>query len=185
MSRAFIRRWLPDPEKLRSNRGLRWLGPLLNRASLWHVNRKSVARGFAIGIFFGLLAPIAQILFAGIAAFALRANLPVAALATLISNPFTIVPLYILAYHVGVTLLGYDANETAITSMVNNLPSSPSAFAAWMGDLAEAATPLFAGLATMAVAGAVFGYMLVQALWIAPAVLRTARRRTRKASQQR
>ena len=125
MSRAFTRRWLPDPEKLRSNPGLRWLRPLFNRPALWQVNRTSIALGIAIGIFFGLLAPIAQILFAGIAAFA-----------------------------------------------------------AWIGELAEVAAPLFVGLATMAVAIAVLSYLLVQALWIAPVLLRAARRRKRSRTQE-
>ena len=121
--------------------------------------------------------PVAQILFAGVAAFVLRANLPVAALATLISNPFTIVPLYVFAYHVGVALLGTPVEDVSITSLASNFPGSPAAIAPWVNELAEVATPLYTGLGTMAVAGALCGYVLVQIVWLAPAVWRASRRR--------
>lgn len=53
MHRGMLQRWLPSEEKLRSQRGLRWLGPLLRRPWLWHLNRRRVAMGAAIGAFRG------------------------------------------------------------------------------------------------------------------------------------
>ncbi len=93
MRRSF-QRWLPTEDKLKSSRSLRWLGPLLNRPWLWHFNRKSVAAGVGIGVFFGFLIPVLQIAFSAIVAIVLRANLPVAAISTLVSNPFTYAPIF-------------------------------------------------------------------------------------------
>ena len=45
-----------------------------------------IAAGVAIGLFIGVLIPVAQILLAAVAAVALRANIPVAAAATLITT---------------------------------------------------------------------------------------------------
>jgi uncharacterized protein len=179
MSRALIRRWLPDQEKLRANPAFSWLGPILNRTSLWQVNRNSVALGLAIGIFFGLIVPVAQILFAGVAALILRANLPVAALATLVSNPFTIVPLYVLAYQIGVAMLGSKGDDAPIAWLAGNLPTTPAAIAPWVDQLAQVAAPLFTGLGMMALLGACSGYIVIQIIWIAPTLWRVTRRRWR------
>ena len=59
-----LKTWLPKPETLQSNRWLRWMGPVLNHPRLWHFSRKGIALGLALGIFFGLLIPVAQIPFA-------------------------------------------------------------------------------------------------------------------------
>ena len=84
-----LRRFLPSRETIRNSRMLRWLGPRLHDPQLWHINRRAVARGAAAGTFFGLMIPVAQIPAAVIAALLLRGNLWIAAVTTLVSNPFT------------------------------------------------------------------------------------------------
>ena len=70
-----FKKWLPDPESVRANRWLRCMGPVLNQPRLWHFSRKGIALGLALGIFFGLLIPVAQTPFAATMAVVLRANL--------------------------------------------------------------------------------------------------------------
>ncbi|MCJ7837761.1 MAG: DUF2062 domain-containing protein [Burkholderiales bacterium] len=77
------------------------MGPLLDRPWLWHLNRNAIAKGLAIGMFFGMLVPIGQALVAGVAAIGLRANLPAAVLATFVSNPLTTPAILLAAYHAG------------------------------------------------------------------------------------
>ena len=43
-------RLLPDPERLRANRWLRWLAPAMQHPRLWRLTR----RGVALGVFFGV-----------------------------------------------------------------------------------------------------------------------------------
>ena len=62
----------------------------------------------AIGLFAGLVPGPLQMLTALLLAVPLRKNLPVALLTTLYTNPFTIVPLYVLAYGYGSLLLGLN-----------------------------------------------------------------------------
>lgn len=81
----YLHRWLPDSHTLRNHRALRWLGPSLHHPRLWHISRRGVAMGLAVGVFFGLLIPVVQI----------------PAAATLITNPVTFVPVYYAAYHLG------------------------------------------------------------------------------------
>ena len=52
-------------------------------------------------VFLRFLIPVAQVVFAVIAAMFLRANPPVAALATLVTNPITFPFRYLVAYRIG------------------------------------------------------------------------------------
>src|SRR5690554_5187781 len=105
LARPMIKRFLPTRESIQQNRLIQRLGPRIHDPLLWQVNRNSVARGVAIGVFFGLLIPVAQIPAAVLLSLTVRANVWVAALSTLISNPFTYGPLYILAYRIGASIL--------------------------------------------------------------------------------
>ena len=104
--KQLIKRWTPSADSVSSNRSLRWLGPLLNRPWLWQLNRRSVSIGVAIGVFFVFLIPVLQALFSAVFALVFRANLPVAIVSTLVSNPFTYAPIGILAYELGSAVLG-------------------------------------------------------------------------------
>jgi len=104
MLKRLLRR-LPAREDIQTNRWLRWLGPALAHPRLWHMSRKGVAAGLALGLFFGLLVPIAQIPLAASAAVLIRANLPVAIGSTLVTNPVTFGPVYYGAYKLGYWML--------------------------------------------------------------------------------
>ncbi|MFJ4290633.1 DUF2062 domain-containing protein [Cupriavidus sp. NPDC089707] len=60
----------------------------------------------ALGFFFGLLIPLAQIPRSAAAAVALRANVPAAVASTLVTNPLTFGPIYYAAWRVGSAILG-------------------------------------------------------------------------------
>ncbi len=86
----------------------RVLGERVLEPSLWIPNRGGVARGFAFGIFTGLLPlPGLQILLGALLCYFMRGNVAVAALATLISNPFTALPLLAVQYKIGEWLMGF------------------------------------------------------------------------------
>lgn len=165
-----MRRWFPTREKLKRSR---WLAPLAHYFEddrLWQVERGSVARGVAIGLFFGLLFPVAQFLFAVGCAIWLRGHIAVAAGATLISNPLTFAPLYWLAHRIGSALLGRSGDvATAQAAMVEAQTEAAAAAQGWMvatwQAVQAAGLPLLLGLAVMAVAGALTGFALVWLLW--------------------
>lgn len=89
-----IKAWLPTQDSLRTNRWLRWMGPIMNHPRLWHFSRKGIAMGVAVGIFFGLLVPVAQMPISAAFAVMLRANLPMAVASTFVTNPVTFGPVY-------------------------------------------------------------------------------------------
>jgi uncharacterized protein len=151
----------------------RWLGPLAHHfhdERLWQLERGSIARGVAIGVFFGLLLPLAQFLFAVGFAILLRGHVAAAAAATLVSNPLTFAPLYWLAHRIGSTLLGSSKAEAlAHAAMVEAQVEATAAEQGWLSATWQAVTsagaPLLVGLAVMAVAGALLGFLLVWLFW--------------------
>lgn len=110
MPRKFLRKILPSHETIANHPHLSRLGHRVRHPSLWHINRRSVAGAVAAGLLTGLIPgsnPV-QFLAAAIAAMIARVNLPIAMLTTLYSNPFTIVPLYWVAYKIGAVFTAED-----------------------------------------------------------------------------
>jgi uncharacterized protein (DUF2062 family) len=183
MPRKFIRRYLPSAAEVRRNRWVAKFGAWLHHPNLWHLNRDSVAGAVAIGLFAGLLPAPLQMLTAALLAVALRRNLPVAVLATLYTNPFTFVPLYLLAYAYGSFLLG-EAGARAPAAPFEmdwgNFLDSMGRMVEWTLSLGPR---LVVGVLALGLTLAVLGYFAVQLGWRVYVVLAwraRARRRTRQ-----
>ena len=56
-----LRQQIPTREQMTASPWLSWLYPLLQHPRLWHWSRRGVALGVGLGVFFGLLVPVAQI----------------------------------------------------------------------------------------------------------------------------
>jgi hypothetical protein len=130
------------------------------------LNRRSVAGGVAVGLFAGLVPGPFQILSGALLAVLLRVNLPVAAATTFYTNPFTIVPLYIVAYRLGSFVLGINGSGTPATTEIDVLALPISqwipALLSWMGAMGK---PFIFGLFLLATILAVVGYVSVIAAW--------------------
>lgn len=169
-----LKRFLPSHDSIKNSRLLRWLGPRLHDPSLWHINRRAVARGVAIGAFFGLMIPVAQIPAAAVFALMLRANLWIAAVSTLVSNPFTYAPLYYFAYRLGAALLGAPAaSSDAIEAQAGAAVGGVAEVWNWVMGVGQ---PLVLGMLVMAVTGALVGYVAARFFWRIRVLVRRKRR---------
>jgi uncharacterized protein (DUF2062 family) len=167
-----VRRWarLPTREELTASRPLRPFAEHLSSPLIWRFNRRGVARGAALGLFSGFAIPVAQTPFAALFAVAARANLPVAALATFVTNPLTVPFIYFLAYKVGKMLLRVKSESLfAITPDAGMLERTLN----WAVTLAG---PTYVGLLLFAVLGATLGYFAVHLGWRLTVGLRWQRR---------
>jgi uncharacterized protein (DUF2062 family) len=169
--RKYFRKYLPDPETVRSSRLVAAFGPWLQHPNLWHLNRRSVSGAVAVGLFSGLVPGPLQMLTALLIAVPLRKNIPVALVTTLYTNPLTIVPLYALAYAYGRLLLPGE-----------HAPFPASFEIGWanFGQTALAlGKPLAVGLPALACTLALLGYTAVQIGWraVVVAAWRTRARR--------
>ncbi|HJS39728.1 MAG TPA: DUF2062 domain-containing protein [Burkholderiales bacterium] len=183
MPRKFIRKYVPSAAEVRKNRLVAMFGTLLHHPNLWHLNRDSVAGAVAIGLFAGLVPGPLQMLAALILAVPLHRNLPVALLLTLYTNPFTIVPLYLLAYGYGSLLLGGGEDRAQIEPFQMD-------WGDWLGSMGRLldwmlalGAPLAVGLVALGLTLAALGYLAVQLGWRVYVILawraRAQRRRRR------
>lgn len=161
--RKFFRDRLPGPDGVLQNR---WLQPLrhwLNHPNLWHLNRHSVAGGIALGLFCGLIPGPFQMVGAALLAMWLRVNLPLALVSTLYTNPLTIVPLYLLAYRIGLLVLGNRVEQAVVPEFPEwHWHDGLEPLWKW---LAALGTPLLIGLPVLAAGLAALGYLAVRMAW--------------------
>jgi uncharacterized protein (DUF2062 family) len=163
-----LRKYLPSPEAIQRNRWLRWLGPALHHPRLWHVSRRGLALGMALGIFFGLLVPLAQIPLSAAAAVALRANVPAAVASTLVTNPVTFGPVYYAAWRLGSAILGEPAEADQVP--VTGPAPPPAGDEGWWQQTRRrvlgVGKPLLLGLAVLATAVGLLTYFAVSWVWM-------------------
>ena len=77
MPRRSIKRFMPDPDSIKKHKSLRFLGSLLHDPNLWHLNRHSVARAMAVGLFAAFIPMPFQMLLAASLAILVRSNMPI------------------------------------------------------------------------------------------------------------
>jgi uncharacterized protein len=154
-----LRSLIPTREQIMANRWLGWLRPFLAHPQLWHWSRRGVALGVALGVFFGLLIPIAQIPFSAGAAVLLRANVPAAAASTLVTNPVTFGPVYYAAYRLGSWIYG-DSPEKKSPQIEASDPET----SLW-DHISKLGLPLITGLAIMATLFGLLSYFIISAVW--------------------
>ncbi len=155
MPKKFIRKYLPDPHKIREHKSLRMFGTLLHSPNLWHLNRKSVSLAFAVGLFFMWIpVPFQMALAAGVAII-VESNLPVSVALVWISNPVTMPPLFYFAYKLGTVLLNTPVTEFSFELSMNWLMNGMLAI--WQ--------PFLMGCFTLAVVSSVIGFFSMRLIW--------------------
>lgn len=174
---------MPDHETILRSRWARPFSAWLHHPNLWHLHRRSVAGGVAVGMFCGLIPGPFQMLGAAIMSVLFRVNLPVAMFTTLYTNPFTILPLYVLAYELGALVSGH---HDGIASARLALPGMDwtNWYTVLPGWLLSLGKPFAIGLPLLAVLLAVAGYFAVRVLWYWAVMWEWRKRAARRRSGQ-
>lgn len=156
MPKDFIKKYMPDPHKLKDNKSLQFLGPLIHEPNLWHLNRHSVTKAFAIGLFWTFIPMPFQMVAAAFCALRLNANLPLSVVTVWISNPVTMPPIFYSQYLLGAWLL--------------DIPPSPFEYQlsfTWLkSKIYEIGIPLYLGGILFSVFFSTLGYYLINWLWL-------------------
>ncbi|WP_373487887.1 DUF2062 domain-containing protein [Blastomonas sp.] len=153
---------MPTRESMERSRFMKPFAARVLRSELWRFTRRSVPRGVALGMLVGIVVPLGQIFVAALLALPVRANVPVAALTTFITNPITTPIFWIVAYQVGKFILRIDATtfgQPVATAL--NTPEVDS----WMQWLTGAASITAVGLVVMGVVLAALSYVLSAFGW--------------------
>ena len=166
MPRRFFRKLSLKREHV----GQRWfLAPfrhLLHDPNLWGIRRRSVVPAFSLGLFMPFPG---HILISALLALALRVNIPVAIIASLVSNPLTLAPMYYTSYQLGVLLLGWAPQPVEFEMSIK-----------WVTDtFVNIWQPLLLGCVLLGALSALLGYIVLDLLWRASLADYVAARRKR------
>jgi len=148
---------------------LRPFGSILEHPVYLSINRRSISRAMAIGLFVAMLPIPGHTPLALILGLLLRANLPVALLVIWIANPLTYAPILYGEYQLGNYLLGVTPGAFSVGS----------SWAEFRELMARAWRPLWFGAVVSGTLLAVLGYGLTNAAWR----INTLRRYRRRLSQ--
>ena len=117
----WIRRHMPKREEMARNKYLRPIAHRFLSPELWRFTRRSVPRGVALGLFAAFIIPVGQIFLAAFMALPARANVPIAALVTFVTNPFTYAFWAVVAHQLGAFLLRVDAATAGVAVSYTHL----------------------------------------------------------------
>jgi uncharacterized protein len=152
-----LAQWLkdhtPHREELARSRWLRPIREHVMAPELWQARSEAMARGVAVGMFWAFAIPFAQIVFATAHCVWWRANIPIAAAITFITNPLTVGGWLWLAYHVG---------SLVVSAPPPHIPADRTSIAEWIQAIG---LPAIVGMGLFAVIGAGLGYLAVKLVW--------------------
>jgi hypothetical protein len=155
MPKKFIKRFMPDPEKIRNHKHLRIFGKLLHDPNLLHLNRRSASGAVAVGLFFMWIPVPFQMLLAAAGAIYFRVNLIISVPLVWITNPLTMPPMFYFAYLVGSWVLQTPAKKFEFELSME-----------WLGNSLASVGPAFLlGCLILAVLSAALGYASTRLLW--------------------
>ncbi len=146
-------RHIPRPKHLRGSWVHRWLGDSLFHPSLWHPEKRTVAAGFALGIFFSMIPMPLQMLPTLVLGYFTRVNLPAALVGVWLTNPITTPPVLFLQYKIGHWLL----NRPSEASIGEHFD--------WLALLKEAPMAILLGAMVTAVVSSLLAYPLASVAW--------------------
>ncbi|RUO31464.1 DUF2062 domain-containing protein [Aliidiomarina sedimenti] len=174
MPKKTIQRFLPDPRKIASSKAVRMFGSVAQRSNLWHLNRRSASRAFAIGLFVAFLPVPAQMIIAAAMAIFFSANIPLSVALVWISNPITMPPLFYASYQLGALILGR--------------PSEPFLFEpslAWFAaSLGTVVPPFLLGCLLLGGLASLSAFITIRILWRQAAIKAWRERQRLRASKR-
>jgi uncharacterized protein (DUF2062 family) len=114
--KKLLKRYIPSQEYIKNHKHLGWLGQYLARPNLWHFNRRSISKAFAVGLFCAFIPVPFQMSLATPGAIIFSANLPISIALVWITNPLTMPPIFNACYKLGAWILGVSIEQEFIMS---------------------------------------------------------------------
>jgi uncharacterized protein len=155
MPRIWLKKALPNPQKILSHVALKGLGRLLQDPNLLHLNRRSVSVAVAIGLCVSFLPILGQMAIAASLAVLLRANLVISVILVWISNPLTMPVIFFWNYRVA--MLFSDASQQVI--VVNH------DLEWWLNNIFRLWEDVMLGGVILGVVAGFLGFLLTRLAW--------------------
>jgi hypothetical protein len=155
MPRRLFKRYMPHPDRIKANKSLRFLGALIHDPNLWHLNRHSVSRAVAIGLFWAMIPMPMQMVAAALVAIPARANLPISVGLVWLTNPITMPPVFYCSYKLGAWM-----TDTPTMRMPDQITLS------WVSHMLQTHwQPLLLGSVVLGLLLAGLGYLVTNTYW--------------------
>ena len=153
--KKFFKDNLPKPEDLKKYKALSILGDSIFEKNLWIINKNTLSRALAIGLFWGWMPMFFQMIPAAFCAIYFRANLPLSLAGVWISNPITMPPMMYLGYEFGNFVLGIDPLFDKFQASLE-----------WIGSVFSLIwEPLLVGTMIIGITSAIIGFFSVHFFW--------------------
>ncbi len=174
-----LRKYMPTREQMAANKYLKPFAHRFLSPELWRFTRRSVPRGVALGLFAGFIIPVGQIFLAAFLALPARANVPLAATVTFVTNPFTFPFWAVLANWLGDILLRLDRAGTGGAAESEMASGRWSWFFELFEGVGVTVLETVFGFVVLALVGAALGYLISGAVWRVMVARRRAKRLAR------
>ncbi len=153
--KKFFKKYTPNRDAVKEYKMLNFLGSSLFHKDLWKFNRISFCRAVVIGLFWGWMPMMFQMIPAAYCAVVFRANLPLSVAGVWISNPITMPAMMYFAYIFGNNILG-------LNPIYNEFKLNSEWIISALGNIWE---PLLVGTLIIGIVSSVIGYFLMHISW--------------------
>ena len=174
MSRKLNKILKPHVDQIRENKFLDMFGPTIKDPYLWGLNRHSVSRAVAIGLFCAFMPIPSQMVLAAALAIIFRANIPISVILVWVSNPFTMPAMFYAAYKFGTWILGTELQSFQFELSLH-----------WLFiELRERWKPFLVGCLCSGILAGAFGYIIMRLYWRWYVTTEWAKRKSRAAGSR-
>lgn len=174
MPKKTIQRFLPNPRKIANSKAVQVFGSVGQQANLWHLNRRSASRAFAIGLFVAFLPIPMQMVVSAALAIYFRANLPLSVALVWISNPITMPAMFYASYQFGAFVLG-RSTEPFLFEL---------SWAWFMASLGSVAPAFILGCLLLGSLAAITSFITIRVLWRQAAIKAWRERQKERAAKR-
>lgn len=150
----------------------RWVRDTIAQPMVWHLNRRSVAGGVAVGLFISWVPVPMQMLLAAFISAIMRVHVPVSVVMVWFTNPLTFAPLFYAAWRSGSMILGEPVFAEPLNLSTQSL----------LHGVGHAWPTVLTGMLFCASVSAVVGFGVTLLAWRIHAVRRWRQRRSRKSN---
>jgi len=166
----YLRRIIPARHDLQKHDSLKLIRGILHDPDIFHLTRRSVAGGVAIGLFICAYPIPGHMLIAAVTAILFRFNLPIAVAMVWVTNPVSMPAIFYLEYRLGSFILDRPPRNVNFEMSIN-----------WFsGTFMEIWPALFTGAFIFSIVSSIAGYVLVRLLWRLAVVQKWEQRKKNK-----
>lgn len=165
----FLRRLMPSVADLKKQRGFSRIGELAEtKPYLFVMRRRHVSLGFSIGLAWGVIPLPIQVFASLFTCYVLKANIPAAIFAAVLTNPLTSPFILILCYYLGSFFILPNSSDALITlPPFALLVQSPIS---WLNLATEyfsnMGKTIIVGIPLVSTVFAFIGYWTVSLIWV-------------------